>query len=56
MFFERAVSKATGQNNMNYYEDLLAYNQKAEVPDLPYSNVYAIKGVVESIPQIQYYI
>lgn len=50
VFFERAVSKAIGQNNMNYYEDLLSYNQKAEIPDLPYSNVYAIKGVVESIP------
>ncbi|AFA48116.1 2-succinyl-5-enolpyruvyl-6-hydroxy-3-cyclohexene-1-carboxylic-acid synthase [Acetobacterium woodii] len=49
-FFDQINKNATSLNDMKYYNDLLAYNSKAKIPQLPYSNVYAIKGVVESIP------
>ncbi len=51
LFFERVNSKSTSKNDMKYYQELRAYNQNAVIPELLYSNVYAIKGVVESIPE-----
>ncbi len=52
-YFFRTMNEEVGdcQNNNEYYSALADYNRAAELPEIPYSNVYAIKKVVENIPE-----
>lgn len=50
-FFSIVNEGAVSKNNLKYYGELKAYNDNAILPQIPYSNVYAIKNVVESIPE-----
>lgn len=51
-FFERInrLSDKNGKNDKRYYHALKQYAESVLVPELPYSNVYAVRKVVERIP------
>ena len=39
-----------GKNDLKYHQELMAYCDSVEYPEFPYSNIYAIKNVVENVP------
>lgn len=49
-FFGRMAGLAEGANDGKYLSALKAYEASAVVPDLPYSNMVAIRKVVERVP------
>ena len=50
-FFEKINSLSDLKNNENYYLELKEYVDTVKYPDFDYSHIYAIKNVVERIPE-----
>ena len=52
-FFNKicSVKNTNSCNDKKYYSALKNYANSIQYPDFPYSNVYAVKGVVENIPE-----
>lgn len=51
-FFGKMAALAGGdaRNDRNYYDEIKAYADSVAVPDFSWSNVYAIRRVVENVP------
>lgn len=50
-FFKRCNELIDSRNDKSYYDLLKEFYQKVVIPDFTYSNIYAIKRVVENIPE-----
>ena len=48
--FEVLNNKTNGENNKEYFKLFKEYNDSIRIPDFKYSSVYAIKNVVENLP------
>lgn len=49
-FFKKINELSNSKNDYNYYNSLKAYVESVIYPEFEYSHVYAIKNVVENIP------
>lgn len=50
-FFEYFNKRNENKNDLNYYNDFLKYANSVKIPEFKYSHVFAIKEVVEKIPE-----